>query len=326
MSITSAMKTTLPPLLSGRFQRCLAALALAALPSVMNGPVRVSQAAQQQQVFPVPPECTTRSKLSNSPIDRAWVFIMNFRVSGTACVLVYDRTRLVDVEGDMTNPLIGYQSLPDACGKTGNVAMAYGRGFFYGGYISCTVNIMSTVNTILSNTGQLTETATPEDFYIMGRGWISPTMSQPGQPGLILGYVPDNTNFPAASLSVAVTQTNPTRAQIFAQFNGNIYSSARCGFSLDNAPQQLWAFTRDRGELKFWLINNPACDPIGPRQRVLLRQDGGTIYIGGAPTGFRFLGILDEVLLDPAGGGRPPNSFDDDNPEASFIFVPLTMR
>ena len=84
--------------------------------------------------FGLPPECTTRTQLDKAPLDRAWVFVMNFRVAKTGCMLVYDKTP--------ENKYLGYLSLTDACTVLGDVRFGFGKAHFRGGYITCYVNVM----------------------------------------------------------------------------------------------------------------------------------------------------------------------------------------
>ena len=266
--------------------------------------------------YGLPPECTTRTRIDNTPLDRAWVFVMNFRVGKTGCMLIYDKTP--------ENKYLGYLSLTDACATEGDVQFAYGRAFFRGGYIACSVNIMRAVNTI-SNTWPITQVAQIEGFYLLGRGVLSSTLRTPPlEQNLIFRYVPTDTNYSSVALRVSVTQTNPGLAQVNAFFNFNRHGLDACAVPV-NGQEQIWAYTRHENRLKFWLGGTELCDTPKPRPRIELWQDGAIIYIGGTPAGDRFFGVLDEVILDPYGGSKPPNGGDGTGDEI-LVFLPLVTR
>jgi hypothetical protein len=269
----------------------------------------------------LPPECTTKTRLDKSPIDRAWVFIVNFRVQHTGCVIVYDRA--------LPNALIGYKSLPNACQKFGDVRVAFGKALFVDGYIACQVNIMEAVNAI-SGTTPITETMVTEGFYMLGRGVITPTKQlTPLHSNLVVGYDPDNPAYSNVSLRVIVTHTNPPSktadAQMVAFFNNNIHTNDDCAIRINGPQEQMWTFTRNGGNLKMWLNSSEICAAPKPRPRIEFWQDGGTFYIGGNPHGNRFLGILEEVVVDPYDGTSPPNDADD-TVEEGFVLMPSILK
>jgi hypothetical protein len=179
---------------------------------------------------------------------------------------------------------------------------------------------MQSVNAI-SNTWPITEVAQIGGFYLLGRGVLSSTLRQdPSETNLIFRYVPTNTNYSNIALRVSVTQTNPGLAQVNAFFNFNRQGSDECAVPV-NGQEQLWAYTRHEGQLKFWLSGTQLCDTPRLRPRIELWQNGGVVFIGGAPTGDRFLGILDEVIWDPFDGGSPPNS-GDGSPDETLVYLP----
>ena len=284
-------------------------------------PIYARQSWPLQQVKPVspfglPPECTTRTQIDNTPIDRAWVFVMNFRVAKTGCMLVYDKTP--------NNRYLGYLSLADACEVQGDVYFGFGKALFRGGYITCYLNVMRAVQAI-SNTLPITEVAQIDGFYLLGRGVLSSTLRTPPlEQNLIFRYVPTNTNYSSVALRVAVTQTNPPLAQVNAFFNFNRHGLDDCVVPV-NGNEQLWAYTRINNQLKFWNGGTELCDTPKPRPRIQLWQDGAIIYIGGTPSGDRFFGVLDEVILDPYGGGRPPNEGDGSG-DAALVYLPRVER
>jgi hypothetical protein len=241
---------------------------------------------------------------------------MNFRVANTGCMMIYDKTP--------ENRYLGYLSLTDACKTFGDVQYAFGLARFRGGYVACQVNIMESVNAI-SNTWPITEVAQIGGFYILGRGVLSSTVRQdPLDTNLILRYVPSNQDYSNIALRVSVTQTNPGLAQVNGFFNFNRHGGDECVVPV-TGQSQLWAYTRHEGRLKFWLGGTELCDTPKPRPRIELWQNGGIIYIGGAPSGDRFLGILDEVILDPYDGGRPPNE-GDGSEDPTLVYLPVLQR
>jgi hypothetical protein len=273
--------------------------------------------AQTRPAQFLPPECTTRTQLDDTPINRAWVIVMNFRVRNTGCVLVYDKTP--------ENKFLTWQSLTNQCRVEGDVRFAYGFAFFRGGYIWCYVNIMRSVNAI-TNAIPMTETAAIDGFYMLGRGVFSPTieLTPTDQSRVVVSYVPTNTDYSRVALRLELSQTNPSLAQVEAFFNTSFHTDPDC-FVPVNGDDQVWAYTRNNGLLKFWNGVNELCAQPRPRARVQLWQDGAILYIGGLPTGDRFYGMLDEVIIDPYDGNRPPN-IQEDATDGSVVFVPLVTR
>lgn len=287
--------------------------------AVVALPLAVPRLAGAQTVAPqsskaiiVPPECTTRTKLDVG-IPRAWVFIMNFRVAKTGCMLVYDVSGL--------DKFIGFKSLPDACEAAGDVRFFRGRAFFNGGYIKCSVNIMESVNEIVGRP-MLTDTAMIEGFYMIGRGVLSPTVViSPARSNLVMSYQPDSLAHPGVSMGVFVTSTQPNRAQMIAAFNGNLHSNPDCVINFDGLPEQVWGFTRANGQVKFWAGGERLCEFNRPR--IELWQDGGT------PGGGAFLGWMEEAVMDPFDGSGPPGALGNNplEPDEGYpSFAPLVIR
>jgi hypothetical protein len=127
-------------------------------PAPATGPNRFEMTAAQggidRSTVDLPPECVTKTRLARISagwLPRAWVFVANFEVPDTACMLVYDR--------DDPNLVQGYTSLPGACASLGTLQVTDGRAFFDGGgWMRCNVNIMEAVNAI-SGRITLTDTA-----------------------------------------------------------------------------------------------------------------------------------------------------------------------
>ena len=270
----------------------------AELASAFSGPFLRSTVA-------LPPECVTKTRLariSSGWLPRAWVFIMNFEVPDTGCMLVYDR--------DDPNLVQGYTSLPGACASLGTLQINDGRALFDGGgWMRCNVNIMEAVNAI-SGSVTLTDTAVINGFYMLGRGVLSPTIAiSPADSNLIVGYVPTNTLRQPIGLYAPITETGAiTRAVIYSEFNGSVKYQSHCGFIVRNTDQR-FAMTRDNFDTKYWLNGYLKCD-FPPFPKIDLAQDGGIFFIGGTPLGKRLMGTLEEVIVDPFDGGEPPGLVD----------------
>ena len=95
--------------------------------------------------------------------------------------------------------------------------------------------------------------------------------------------------------------------------------------SAGERPGAILGLHPPRGQSKFWLGGTEICDAPKPRPRIELWQNGGVIYIGGGPTGDRFLGMLDEVILDPYDGSKPPNEGDGSEDE-TLVYLPSVAR
>jgi len=290
-----------------------AALGLAASSSAKATPYAPAPAVGPAQLAPesvslplraavaLPPECVTQTRLARISagwLPRAWVFVMNFEVPDTGCMLVYDR--------DDPNLVQGYTSLPGACASLGTLQVANGRAFFDGGgWMRCNVNIMEAVNAI-SGSITLTDTAVINGFYMLGRGTLSPTVAiSPADSNLIISYIPTNTLRQPVSLYTPITETGAApRAIIYSEFNGSIKYQSHCGFAV-KAVDQRFGMTRDNFDTKYWLNGYLKCD-FPPLPKIDLAQDGGIFFIGGTPLGKRLLGTLEEVIVDPFDGGEPP--------------------
>ena len=302
---------------------CLALLGITpgtlAAQSPSPQPMRVGASAQAQFT---PPECTHKTRLDDTPLNRAWVFVMNFRVGNTGCLIVYDRTQ--------PNLVVRYKPLPDVCQAHGDVRFSDGRGYFRDGYVACNVHIMNAVNEVAPPAAQITETAVITAFYVLGRGIISPTLTiTPDQESIIMAYKPDNPNLPTVSLGVVVTSTNPAQAKLVARFNANRYALDECGFALDPDSNYSVAYTRPGDGIKMWLVSNAGREELcsyEPLPLVKLHQDGGTFYIGGVPEGLRFEGVLEEAIFDPYDGTGPNSVRVGEEIESSFVFLPLTLK
>lgn len=263
------------------------------------------QGGVARSLVALPPECVTKTRLariSSGWLPRAWVFVMNFEVPDTGCMLVYDR--------DDPNLVQGYTSLPGACASQGTLQIADGRAMFDGdGWMSCSVNIMEAVNAI-SGSITLTDTAVINGFYMLGRGVLSPTIAiSPANSNLIVGYIPTNTLRQPIGLYTPITETGTvTRAVIYTEFNGSIKYQSHCGFAV-NTIDQRFAMTRNNFDTKYWLNGYLKCD-FPPLPKIDLAQDGGVFFIGGTPLGKRLLGTLEEVIVDPFDGGEPPGLID----------------
>jgi hypothetical protein len=274
-------------------------------PAPATGPNRFEMPAAQggidRATVALPPECVTKTRLARISagwLPRAWVFVANFEVPDTACMLVYDR--------DDPNLVQGYTSLPGACASLGTLQINAGRATFDGGgWMRCNVNIMEAVNAI-SGSITLTDTAVINGFYMLGRGTLSPTVAiSPADSNLIVGYVPTNTLRQPIGLYTPITETGAiTRALIYSEFNGSAKYKPDCAFTVRTQDQR-FAMTRDNFDTKYWLNGYMKCD-WQPFPKIDLAQDGGVFFIGGTPWGKRLLGTLEEVIVDPFDGGEPP--------------------
>jgi hypothetical protein len=300
-----------PPRICARLRRLFVAGVLFGFG--LHQPTQVGSAGQSA-TLEIPTACTTRTRIDDTPLDRAWVFVVNFRVPGAACMIIYDRT----VPG---TPAIAFRVLPSACEPVDDVDIRNGFAFFRGGYISCTVNIRTTVNDMLqviSPTATISESARHEGFYVATRAYISPTQAYTN--ALLFAYQPISTTFSPVSLRIVTSPTLPGKALLSAFFNGSLHSAPECVFALSR-DQRLMAFTRYEGNLKFWALGTELCAASRPWPPIRLWHDGGTFFIGGRPDGGRFMGVVDEVILDPQGGTKPPNTLE--GPLDSTIFMPL---
>lgn len=296
----------------------LAALLGAALVSAPVSPAaaRVPQAPRAPLVLP--PECVPLlrpPRITQTFLPRAWVFIANFEVPNTACLLTYSI--------DDPNLIEGYVSLP-TCTTVGDVWMHDGRASFEGaGYIGCAVDIMAAVNGI-GGSITLTDTALINGFYIYARGTLSPTvMPSNTLPNLLAGYVPTNTLRPPVALSAPISSTGEmTRALIFSDFNGTLKGLPHCAMNVTAGDQSI-VMTRYNFDTKYWSDGQLRCD-LPPLPRIDFAQDGGWFLIGGTPSGRNLRGTLEEIVIDPFDGGEPPAI--PDGVFAARLFLPLSMR
>ena len=298
--------------LAAGFLACLATLA------------HPSSAAASAAPLVLPPECVTKTRVARIAqgwLPRAWIFIANFEVADTACMLTYDISD--------PNLLTGYISLPGACQTYGTVQFSGGRATFDGsGYIACSVNIMETVNAI-SGTIHLTDTAVINGFYMLGQGTLSPTVViSPFNSNLIVGYVPTNTLRQPVGLYAPISETGAlTRALIYSEFNAGPKILSHCAMPVSTVDQR-FAFTRDNFDTKYWSDGLLRCD-LPPFPKIDLAQDGGVFFIGGTPvlggwfSGRRLLGTLEEVIVDPFDGGEPPAI--PDGVMGPRLFLPIVM-
>jgi hypothetical protein len=258
---------------------------------------QTANAAPQRQGTVLPPACQTTTQIENAPLDRAWVVVVNFRVSGAACVLVYDHTT-------PTGTYLNYKVVQNACLANGNVQFSNGKATFNGGYIACTLNIMNEVNSMVSASNAITESQQPSGFYMLGRG-VAATPPNASVPGTVLSYDATNPGFAPVALRLNANGAAPSTTAINATFNGGLFGQTTCAVPQNGAPQA-WVYTYATGNLKFWSGTTEVCPLPRAMQRVRLWLNGGTLYIGGKPGGMRFYGTLDEVVIDPQGGTSPP--------------------
>ncbi len=288
--------------------------------------------AQAQTIDPTPTATPTRpllplactSKTAPRPLGpRAWVFVMNFQVPNTGCVLVFDRTR--------DNLFVGYQVVP-GCSTYGDVTIINGKADFNGGYIRCSVNLSQTVNSIVGAT-VLTESAQYRYFYMYARGWLTNSvpitnvniltgmLSSPvvGYAPVMTSYSPIWMNLPIIG-STVITPELLTHGLLTSHFNDTTFVQSICNFTT-GPREQGWSFIYRDGLLRHWQNGIALCDFTGV-PLVDFWQDGGEFFIGGSPERSTFTGILEEVLVDPAGSGRPPVF-----PDANFdVLMPVMGR
>jgi hypothetical protein len=258
-------------------------------------------ATRLKQQVALPPECVTRTSIRPVAIP-SWVFVMNFNViqagNPLGCVMVF---RL---------PRTPTDTIPVPCNVVGaGVTFAGGQGNFNGGHVRCPVNLKIEF-AALSPTLALTQSYDYPYFTIVGVGRIAfsnivtQTFSNP-----VAYYAPDNPSAPPVGLFVPLSQTVSV-AVINSLFNG-VANVGTSPFQVAAAggPLQTWGAKHDGAGETYTvthLLGDVVNQTFSPRAPVTFWVDGGTFAIGGSPLGPSFIGVLDEVIVDPPDGGPPP--------------------
>jgi hypothetical protein len=292
----------------------LGVLLIQALPRIAS-PVQAKISPAQTVTPPVlPPECRARSPFKPRS-TRWWAFVLNFNVPLTGCVLLFNNTP--------DEQVVAYKSLP-TCIPSGEVAFRDGRAIFNGGSVACSVNLYQTINA-LAGREVITQTGDYDFFYMLGRGIISPTrpLSLTSLAGAnpIITYRPANTESLNIGLATPVIQLDPNIAGVVSRFNRVNLFKENCRFAFTRELVQTWAFTQVDQTVTHWANGREMCQFERPLP-LRLWHDGGQFVIGGTPFGTDFYGVIEEVIVDPAGTNKPPSGSEGD----WQVFIPLVLR
>jgi len=250
-----------------------------------------------------PPECVTKS-VFNPPSLPTWAFIVNFEViSGTAplgCLAVYN-----------ASPPDTFYSIP--CQTVGAITYFKGLGLYQGGQVRCTVNLQAYLtNPPISNTletimmqgvGRLSPYEASSSLYRSPIVYYTPTLGVTGT-GLFLrgGSSGGNVSgFFRTQINGANFETSLTPHVFTTTLTNTLAQTWRSTYWRRKQPADTFLTLQN-------LINGTAWDTLnaGTPLPVSFRSDGGTFIVGGSPLGPNFLGTLDEIIVDPAGGSEPP--------------------
>jgi hypothetical protein len=237
------------------------------------------------------------------------VFVINFEVfqvgNPVGCLLIFRRP------GEASDTLL------TPCNPVGvGVAFAGGVANLSGGHIRCPININAAFAS-LSPPVTLSQSSDYPFFTIVGVGRITstpPFTETFGNP--VAYYTPNNAAAPGLGLFVPISNT-PGLAVMTSRFNGVTNIGSVPFQPVAGGALQSWS-AKHSGLLTVYTVTHSVGDVVlqsfAPREPVSFWTDGGVFWIGGSPLGSSFRGALDEVVIDPPDGGRPPT------------FIPIAMQ
>jgi len=293
------------------------AAVLACAPAVE---ARRAEASRAGRDFKPPAECTT-STITLTPralSDPYWLFVLNFDVvrggRPVGCALVYPK--------GATQPAAG---LPVPCMVTGGEArLVAGAARLDGAVVKCAVNLRRGINALglIGSGGETVVLDSAYDyqrFAIVGHGRLEGRdgkLDPYGNP--IVSYQPARKSPPVtlfAPLFNLATGSASASASLTIRYTDVEYASAGCAvsskglFTVSANRSQSWAFILGDSPRSARLqANKETLCAFSKAPRVKFWTDGGTFLVGGSTLGSSFRGELDEIVVDPTGGTRPPGS------------------
>jgi hypothetical protein len=280
-------------------------------------------AADQEGAAPpvefVPPaECSTgQIELTPTAQDRPyWLFVMNFNVvragRPTACVLVY--------HAGAVQPFAAI-SIP--CVRVGRgIGLRDGQAIFSGGSLRCDVDLRQRVAELDEADARGRRVALDarysyRQFTIIGAGELDGAggrVEPYGNP--ILFYRSYRSSPPVGLFAPLVDQTRSAASySLLARANGRDYRSEGCSSEVKGVVEvaggmHAWSMlygVDQPGVLELRADDQTVCRYEGVPP-VSFRTDGASFRIGASTLGGAFRGTLDEMVVDPTGGTRPPGS------------------
>ncbi len=261
--------------------------------------------AQIEQVDGRAPECQTKhlAFYPHGPTEYYWAWVANFEVNGkgqtTSCVMLFQTGN--------PNP-VGSAQVPCMAEPADGVTFSAGKAIFRGGHLKCDVNLKQLLPQLAPIEGLSVESHYDyNNILIAVAGTVDSKKTSAANPVLVYKS--------AKGASGDLTLALPTTRQgvgLTSIMNGTSYGVAQ-GSTLASAAKSttLWqVHYLPRGDSQAQVklsVGNRQLGLSKPVAPVRFHMDGGTFYIGGMPNGPHFIGTLDEVVVDPPDGGRPPN-------------------
>jgi hypothetical protein len=281
---------------------------------------RGAEASRAGRDFKPPAECAA-SKIALTPralSDPYWLFVLNFDVvrggRPVGCVLIYPKGSARPVA-----------SLPVPCAINGpEAALAAGVARLDGATVACAVNLRRRING-LGLTGPGGETIVLDSAYDYQRFSIIGYGRLEGRDGKLDGYGNPIVSYQPARKSPPVSLFAPlfslasgsanASASLTVRYTDVEYASAGCAnprkglFTVSASRSQSWAFLLGAAPRSAHLLaDQGTLCAFSKAPAVKFRTDGGTFLVGGSTLGSSFRGQLDEIVVDPTGGTRPPGS------------------
>jgi hypothetical protein len=253
----------------------------------------------------MPPECDSATVLEPHIVPN-WVFVMNFDViQGTppnqfplGCIRVY--------RDPAPQPPTDFITVPCKTEGMGPVLYSGGLAVFNGGYVICDVNIRAELASLVPPLS-LSNVAHYPYFELISSGTLTAAYPFPllpyGNP--LVFYEPYNASMPPAGFFL--TPQSVDSFMMTSAFN-NITDTGQTILT-GGLTRHEWVTKHAGLTIPFsvtHLVDNKVINSFSPRLPVVFWTNGGAFWFGGSPLGPPFAGTLDEVLVDPPDGGRPP--------------------
>jgi hypothetical protein len=288
----------------------------AASPEVEQDLADQDAAAPPVEFIP-PAECRT-GQVELTPVAQGrpyWLFVMNFDVVRTgrpmACVLVY--------HAGAARP---FDAISIPCVRVGRgIGLRDGQATFSGGSLRCDINLQRQIAglngmDIAGRQVVLSASNAYQKLTILGVGALDPVNGRVepyGNP--LLFYQPNRRVSPVGLFAPLADQTTPPAYSLLARANGRNYRSEGCSSDLKGVVEMAggthaWSMLYgidQPGVLELRADDQTLCRFKGVAP-ISFRADGGSFRIGGSTLGGTLRGTLDEIVLDPTGGTRPPGS------------------
>ena len=246
-------------------------------------------------------ECQTKHLEFNphGPHEYYWAWVANFEVNGqdktTSCVMLFKSGQVKPV---------GSAQVMCVAEPAGSVTFKDGKATFRGGHLRCDIDLVKLLPAI--EKGLVVDKFYDyNDILIAAAGTVGAGQRSASNPVVIYKSKEQQTDDFGMYLPMSRNSVN-----LKGLMNGTVVSNSKP--QAKSSATTLWMIHYvPEGETQAQvnlLAGKNRLTLSKPVPSLRLHMNGGTFYVGGSPKDSHFTGTLDEVVVDPYDGGRPPNS------------------